>query len=172
LVARAAVEEAGLERLYFVPAAQSPFKPGQPPSPAAERLRLLRIALAGYPEFAVDDQEIRRGGISYTVDTLRDYAARFPGAELHYLVGADHVATLPQWRDAADLARIARFIVVPRPDAPSAALPSPFRGQWLRGFPLAVSSSEIRRRVREGLPIDLLTGSLVAEAIAKNRLYL
>ena len=94
LVAQAAVEELGLDRLFFIPAAQSPFKPDSKPAPASVRLQLLRLALAGQTNCEIDEQEIRRGGISYTVDTLRDYAKRFPGAELFYLIGADHVAKL------------------------------------------------------------------------------
>ena len=84
----------GLERLFFIPAAQSPFKPGHQLASAAVRLQLLRLALAGQTQCEVDDREIQRGGVSYTVDTLRDYAKRFPGAELFYLIGADHVAKL------------------------------------------------------------------------------
>ena len=89
LAARAAREEAGLDRLFFIPAAQSPFKPDAQPAPASERLRLLRLALAGDTTAEVDDQEIRRGGPSYTIDTVRNYAANYPGAELFYLIGAD-----------------------------------------------------------------------------------
>src|SRR5271165_3132622 len=78
LVAQAAREELGLARLFFVLAAQSPFKPERQPTPARERLHLLRLALAGWSWCELDDQEIKRGGISYTIDTVRDYAARFP----------------------------------------------------------------------------------------------
>ena len=172
LVAQAAKEELPLSRLFFVPAAQSPFKPGVTLAPANERLRLLRLALAGQTDCEVDDQEIRRGGVSYTIDTVRDYARRFSGAELFYLIGADHVAQLPKWRDAAELARLVQFVVIPRPGQAAAALPPPFRGRALSGFPLGVSSSQIRERVKAGQPVDLLVGSAVAEAIRNNRLYL
>jgi nicotinate-nucleotide adenylyltransferase len=172
LVARAAVEEVGLHRIFFIPAAQSPFKPDREPAPGPLRMRLLRLALAGMTDCEVDGQELARGGVSYTIDTVRRYAANYPQAVLHYVVGADHVASLPQWRDAEALARCARFIVVPRPRTGDIRLPSPFQGVPLRGFPLAVSSSEIRERVRAGLPIELFTGAAVAEAIQKNRLYL
>src|SRR5580658_4446062 len=94
LVAQAAREELALARVYFILAAQSPFKPDAHPAPAAERLRLLRLALAGDAAAEVDDQEIRRGGISYTIDTVRAYAGRYPGAELFYLSGADQTAQL------------------------------------------------------------------------------
>ncbi len=172
LVAQAAREELQLSRLFFIPAAQSPFKPGLPLAPAEQRLRLLRLALAGQNDCEIDDQEIKRGGVSYTIDTLRDYVRRFPGAQLFYLMGADHVPQLPKWRDADELARLVEFVVLPRPGQAAAPLPAPFRGRALAGFPLGVSSSQIRERVKAGLPIDLLVGPAVAEAIRDNRLYL
>src|SRR5580765_5375855 len=109
LVAQAAREELSLNRLFFIPAAQSPFKPDRTPTPANERLRLLRLALAGKTDCEVDDQEIKRGGVSYTIDTVRDYARRFPNAGLFYLIGADNVPHLPKWRETADLARLVEF---------------------------------------------------------------
>jgi nicotinate-nucleotide adenylyltransferase len=171
LVAQAAREELKLSRLFFIPAAQSPFKPGLPLAPAEQRLRLLRLALAGHPDCEIDDQEITRGGVSYSIDTVRDYARRFPAAPLFYLIGADHVPLLPKWRDANELARLVEFVVLQRPGQTAAPLPAPFRGRALAGFPLGVSSSQIRERVKAGLPIDLLVGPDVAEAIRNNRLY-
>jgi nicotinate-nucleotide adenylyltransferase len=172
LIARAAREEMGLERVVFVPAAQSPFKPESAPAPGAVRLRLLRLALAGDTTSEIDELEINRGGVSYTVDTLRHYTAKFPGAELFYLIGADQAAQLPRWRDPGDLARLAKFVVAPRPGEQAPALPAPFQGRALRGFPLAVASSELRARVKAGLPVTHLTPAAVAEAITINRLYL
>jgi nicotinate-nucleotide adenylyltransferase len=172
LVAQAAREELGLTRLFFIPAAQSPFKPGTKPASANERAQMLRLALAGQMWCEVDEQEIRRGGVSYTVDTVRDYARRFPGAEIFYLIGADHVAKLPQWRDAAELARLVQFVVIPRPGEPQRAFPEPFRGRVLKGFPTGVSSSEIRARVKAGLPVEHLVPGVVAEAVRNSQLYL
>jgi nicotinate-nucleotide adenylyltransferase len=172
LVAQAAREELELTRLYFIPAARSPFKPTTEPSPAAIRLRLLRLALAGQTQCEVDEQEITRGGVSYSIDTVRDYTQRFPQAKLFYLIGADHIAQLPKWREAGELARLVEFVVIPRPGEKSAPLPSPFRGRSLTGFPLGVSSSQIRARAKGGLPIDWLVLPAVAEAIRNNRLYL
>jgi nicotinate-nucleotide adenylyltransferase len=172
LVARAAVEELGLTRLFFIPAAQSPFKPEHKPAPAPERLRLLRLALAGNPYFEIDMQEIKRGGISFTVDTLRDYARRLPQVELFYLIGADNVPQLPKWREAEELARLAQFVAIPRPGQAAAAFPAPFCGRTFTGFPFGVSSSQVRERVKAGLPIDYLVPPPVAEAIRNNQLYL
>ena len=172
LVAQAAVEELGLARLFLIPAAQSPFKPDNQPASAAVRAQMLRLAFAGQVNCEVDEQEIQRGGVSYSVDTLRDYARRFPQAELFYLIGADNVAKLTQWREAAALAQLAQFVVVPRPGDANVPFPPPFRGKWLQGFPLAVSSSQIRARVGAGGAIDQLVPTAGAEVIRNNRLYL
>src|SRR5207249_2107623 len=82
-----------------------------------------------------------------------------------YLIGADHVPLLPKWRDADELARLVEFVVLPRPGEAAAPLPAPFRGRALAGFPLGVSSSQIRERVKAGSPIDLLAGPAVADAL-------
>lgn len=171
LVAQAAIEEVGLDRLFFIPAAQSPFKPESQPAPAANRLQWLRLALAGRTDCEIDEQEIRRGGVSYTIETVRNYTKQFPQAELFYLIGADNAAKLPEWREADELARLAQFVVTPRPGEAPLNFPPPFRGRTLKGFPLAVSSSQIRVRVKAGLPIEPLVPSPVAEAIRAAKLY-
>jgi len=171
LVAQAAMEELGLDRLLFIPAAQSPFKPEGRPAPASLRLQWLRLALAGKTNCEIDEQEIRRGGVSYTIETLRDYTRRFPRAELFYLIGADNAVKLDEWREADELAKLAEFVAIPRPGGTAAHFPPPFRGRMLKGFPLGVSSSEIRARVKAGLPIDQFVPPAVAEAIHGGRLY-
>ncbi len=172
LLAQAAIEELGLTRLFFILAAQSPFKTDNQFAPAAARMQLLRLALAGKTNCEVDDQEIQRGGVSFTIDTVRDYVRRFPGAQLFYLIGADNVASLPKWREAGELAKLAEFAVIPRPGDEAVPLPAPFRGQTLQGFPFGVSSSQIRTRVQAGQTIDHLVPTAVAEALRNNRLYL
>jgi nicotinate-nucleotide adenylyltransferase len=171
LVAQAALEELALDRLFFVPAAHSPFKPENKMAPDDFRLRLLRLALAGTSRCAVDDQEIRRGGISYTIETVRAYAQTFPGAQLFYLIGTDNVAKLNAWRDAAELARLATFVAVPRPGEAPPVFPPPFAGRLLRGFPFGVSSSEIRERIKAGLTIEHLVPAGVAEAVRATNVY-
>ena len=172
LVAMAALEELALDRIFFIPAAQSPFKPESKPAPAEVRVRLLRLALAGQPHYEVDDQEIKRGGISYTIDTVRSYQTRFPQVELYCLIGADHIPQLNKWRSADDLAKAVQFVAIPRPGQSAPAAPAGFRVRTLQGFPFGLSSSQIRERVRAGKPIDGLVPAAVAEAIRNSRLYL
>jgi nicotinate-nucleotide adenylyltransferase len=171
LVAQAAVEELALDRIFFIPAAQSPFKPANTLEAGAVRLRLLRLALAGNTHAEVVDEELRRGGVSYSVDTLRSFATRFPEAELFYLIGADNVAKLNEWREPAELARLAEFVVIPRPGEPPVNFPAPFRGRHLKGFPMGISSSEIRRRLKAGLTVEHLLPDTVAGAIQAAGIY-
>jgi nicotinate-nucleotide adenylyltransferase len=171
LVAQAAVEELGLDRLFFIPAAVSPFKPENKMAPDAIRLQLLRLALAGKTNCEIDEQEIRRGGISYSVETLRDYAKRFPGAQLFYLIGADNISKLNEWREADELAKLAEFVAIPRPREQAAEFPKPFRGKILKGFPMEISSSQIRARVKANLPIENLVPPFVADAISAAKIY-
>ncbi len=171
LVARAAMEELALDRIAFIPAARSPFKPDAIPAGAELRLRWLRIALAGWTNADVDDLEIRRTGTSYSIDTVREFGTRWPVAELFWLIGADHVETLPQWREAGELASKVTFVVIPRPGSEPAALPTPYRLRTLRGWPLSVSSSELRERVRDGRTIASLVPPGVAESIVESGAY-
>ncbi|HEY1719310.1 MAG TPA: nicotinate-nucleotide adenylyltransferase [Verrucomicrobiae bacterium] len=171
LVAQAAVEELGLDKLFFVPAAQSPFKSGNEIAAAEIRLQLLRLALAGKTNYEIDEQEIKCGGVSYSIETLRDYAKRFPAAKLFYLVGADNISKLNEWREADELAKLAEFIAVPRPGEKTPEFPKPFRGRILKGFPIEISSSQIRARVKANLPIDNLVPPFVADAVCAAKLY-
>lgn len=171
LVAQAAQEELGLDRVIFIPAAQSPFKTAAPAAPADTRLRFLKLALAERPGWIIDDQEIRRGAPSYSIDTVRSYAAQSPHASLFYLIGLDHVGQLTKWREADTLARMTDFVVIPRPGQAPVAVPDAFRLHWLRGFPFALSSSEVRARAAARKPIDLLVPSEVAKIIQTEHTY-
>jgi nicotinate-nucleotide adenylyltransferase len=171
LVAEAAIEELALDKLFFIPASRSPFKQGDETAPAELRLRWLRLALAGRACYEIDQQEIQRGGVSYTIDTARHYAKRFPDAELYCLIGADNVHKLSDWRNVEELSKLLKFAAVPRPGQPSPIFPKPFTGTTLKGFPLDISSLRIRARVKSGLPIDYLVPPQVADAIRDSAAY-
>lgn len=172
LVARAAIEELALDRLCFIPAAISPFKPDKVLAPGPRRLCLLRLALAGQTRCEIDPQEIDRGGVSYTIETVRHYRRRFPDAELFYLIGADQPAQLPLWREAEELAKLIDFVIIPRPGEAMQPAPAPFRSRPLHGIPFGISASKIRERIRAGQPIEWLVPPAVAQAIHNNQLYL
>ena len=172
LVAQAAREELDLSRLFFIPAAQSPFKPERKPTAPQSGCGFCAWPWLAKAWCEIDEQEIQRGGVSYTIDTARNYHDRFPDAEIFYLIGTDHVAQLSKWRESAKLARLLQFVVIPRPGEADIPFPAPFRGRRLKGFPLGVSSSQIRARVKAGASIDHLVPAAVTEAIRNYRLYL
>ena len=171
LVAQSALEHLSLDRLFFIPAAQSPFKSGHQPAPAWERARMLRLALAGQARCAVDEQEIERGGVSYSIDTVNNYLDWYPDAALYYLIGADHVPKLSKWRHSDELARLVTFVVLARPGEVPPEVAPPFVAHPLHGFPVGISSSAIRERASHGLPIDFLVPYPVANVIHEDKLY-
>jgi nicotinate-nucleotide adenylyltransferase len=173
LVACAAREEMGLDQVIFVPAKRSPFKQSVEPASDKLRLRMLRLALAGRWWCEVNDAELRRSGVSYTIDTVRALKHACGDAHLFLLIGQDHLAALPEWREVESLCKLVEFVVVPRPGDASHAEPmAGIRLHRLNGWPIRVSSSQIRGRVRARLPVDHLLPVGVADVIRDNGLYL
>ena len=175
ILARDAVEQFSLDRLFFVPASQAPFKEGTPPQASAEdRLAMVRTAIVGEACFDCLDVEVRTGGINYTVDTVRSVRRDWPNERLYCLVGADQAAQLDRWHAIEALAREVAFIVVDRPGYRSAPSMHQIPGlvqHRLKGRVLAISSSEIRRRKRLGLSIRYLIPETTAAYIREHNLY-
>ncbi len=160
LLAECAREQCRLDQVLFLPAAMPPHKQGQDITPAEMRLEMLELATGGNPAILVSRIEAERGGVSYTVDTLRQLAAEDPARELFLLLGADSLADLPNWREPAEICRLAVPAVVRRAGqpvdfAPLAALVDPERLALFRGheveMPLVeLSSRDLRRPHRPG----------------------
>ena len=169
LVAQAAVEALGLDELRFVPAREQPFKQGRHSATAADRARMVELAIAGEPRFRVEPLELERPGPSYTVDTLRALRAREPGAVFTLLVGADTTAELELWREAAALPALARIVAFARAGTP--ALPSALVAETIEVPSLDISATAIRRRVAAGRSIRYWVPERVAEYVAAHGLY-
>jgi nicotinate-nucleotide adenylyltransferase len=170
IVARVAAESLGLDELRFLPAREQPFKQGRHAAQAADRAVMLELAIAGSPGFAIERTELDRPGPSYTVDTLEALRAREPAASWTVLLGADAAAELGAWHRAGELPRLARIIVFGRPGAPIPA--SPLIAGSVAVPAVDISATEIRRRVRMGLPIRYWVPDAVAEYMVRHRLYL
>lgn len=182
-VAKAAARALGAERVSLVPAAGAPHKQGGASATAGDRLEMCRRAVAGDALFDVLDAEVRRGGVSYTVDTLRELiAGPCAGDSLMLLVGQDQLSGLPQWKDAREIAALAPIAVVPREGAlepPWAALEAALgreaalgiRARMLKVAPVAISSTDVRRRVAEGRSVRCWVPDPVADYIEERGLY-
>ncbi len=172
LIAHDAMERLGLDRLVIVPAAVQPLKRADV-TPAAVRLAMARLTFAGDPRFEVSDVELDRGGVSFTVDTLEEFAARDPGAERFLLLGADVLASFAQWKQPERVLALARPVILARSGS-AVELPAGLDAGRL--LPLEtrrvdVSSTEVRERVRAGKSIRGFVTDGVAALIERDRLY-
>jgi nicotinate-nucleotide adenylyltransferase len=165
ILARQALEEFKLDRLVFVPAAESPFKIQNHSAPAGDRLAMLRLAIAGEDGFSVDPLEIERGGISYSIDTVKMFRNRDPGAELFFLVGEDNADRLTEWHRFEELKKLVYFVVLSR----SEEFQSPEYPVVQRR--IEISSTEIRNRVANQESITYLVPESVKHYIEQHQLY-
>jgi nicotinate-nucleotide adenylyltransferase len=182
LLAECCRVQAGLDRVWLVPAAQQPFKPRGPIAPAADRVAMLRLAVAGHEELEVSTLEIDRGGMSYTIDTLEAVAAAEPAARLFLLMGADTLADLAEWHRPAAICALATPLVVSRAGEPPPAfehlapLVSAERLAEIQALqvemPLTpISSSAIRDLLASGGDWQNLVDPTVAQFIKTQGLY-
>lgn len=167
-----------LDCILFVVAGRPPHKPDRPITRDHHRVAMVEAAIAGNPAFAVSRVDLDRPGPHYTVETLSLLQQEYPGAELFFLVGGDSLAQFLTWRHPAGILRQARLAVMPRPgyEPDLAALERALPGMrerltWLDAPFLDVSASDLRRRVREGLPIRYLVPPPVEAYVREHRLY-
>lgn len=174
LAAQAAMDELNLDRVIFIPAAVSPFKThlGHPAASDEHRIRMLELALDGHPDMQISLREIRQGGVSYTIDTVRHLLSEFPGTDLFWIIGADQCDSLHKWKNADELRKLISFAAIPRPGIAGSDLPEGFSGQVLEGHLVNISSTVIRERIRSRRSIRWMLPEPVADFIERNNLYL
>ncbi len=166
-----------LDRVLFIPAAQQPLKRGSHVATPEQRFEMVRLACASNDAFEVSRIELDRPGPSYTVDTL-EALHRAGLGELYFILGGDALAELPRWYAAPRILELARIVAVARPDFPldhqALAQDLPLLRERLivlDGPRLAISSSDLRRRVAAGRPIRYQTPDEVIAYIAAHGLY-
>jgi nicotinate-nucleotide adenylyltransferase len=165
ILARDAMERLELDRVVFLPAHVSPHKLDRPPASAEARCRMVAESIEGEPGFYLDDREIRREGPSFTVDTVREYGAEFPGAQLFYFVGDDNLDELHTWKEIDHLRELAQFVVLSRAGMP-----------FLAEFPMItrrveISSTEIRNRIARGQSVRYMVPYPACQVITMLGLY-
>ena len=161
-----------LDEVVFVPTGEPWQKEGRAVSPAEHRYLMTVIATASNPRFTVSRVDIERGGLTYTIDTLRDLHAQRPGDELFFITGADALAQNLSWKDAEELFRLAHFIGVTRPGHELSDKGLPGDRVTLQEVPaMAISSTDCRARVRRCEPVWYLVPDGVVQYINKYNLY-
>ena len=160
-----------LDEVVFIPAGLPWQKAGRVLSPAEDRYAMTLLATRDDERFTTSRTEIDRGGVTYTLDTLKELSA--PGIELYFVVGADALAQVPTWRDPEAMFALATFVGATRPGyvVDVSAFP-PGAVTLVDTTPLDVSGTDLRSRVAVGAPIRYLVPDAVADYIAEHGLYL
>lgn len=178
------LETLSLDKVLFTPAGEPWLKAGQPVTAGADRLRMVQLAVADYPQFAVLDWEVARPGPSYTVDTL----ARLRGEqgaelELYFILGVDALADFPRWKEPERVLELARLAVVQRPVYGAivaaevvAAVRERYAGyggriELLTVAGLDISATDLRRRAAAGLSLLYRTPAAVRGYVREWGLY-
>ncbi len=169
-----------LDKVLFVPSGHPPHKPVDVVSSAKHRYLMTVLATLTNPAFEVSRVDIDRDGVTYTVDTLRDLRRVYPNDQFFFITGADAILEIITWKDAHELMRLCEFIAATRPGYHMETLEEKLGDLYLDCHDrfhsvevpaLAISSTDIRKRVRENRPIRYLLPETVDHYIAKNRLY-
>ena len=168
-----------LEKIIFIPAYVPPHKLGQDFAPAEHRYAMTELAMQDNPHFMVSDMELKRTGVSYTIDTVRQLHQLYADKELHFIIGADSVAQLHTWHNIEEMLELTRFVAVWRPGYEDAMTElvrhlgeRAKQRVLLLDTPVCdISSTEIRTRVRQGASLAGLVPAPVEEYIYKHGLY-
>lgn len=172
LAAQDAYEQAGLDRLIFMPVALPPLKEARLATPDADRIEMIRLAIQWDQRFEVRDDELQRGGVSYTIETAAALRAEFSGDRLFWIIGGDQAPRLGSWERIEELAGMVEFIVLDRPGHAGAAPEIPgLRLHRIASHRVEVSSTELRERARRGLSLHYFVPLAVNRYVAERRLY-
>ena len=175
LIAQTIIESENFERLIFVPANISPAKQGKVISSTKKRLDMLNMALVGNDNFEISDFEINKGDISYTIDTINEFAQNrnLEKKDLYFLMGSDTLREFHKWKDPKKIMNLCNIIVAIRPGFTPSDIP-----QWIldevhfANIPqFEISSTNIRARWRDGKTIRYMVPKDVWKYINKNGLY-
>ena len=172
VLAAEVVDRAAADRVMFVPVANPPHKDNKRVSPASHRLAMVKEAIADNPNFSVSDIEIVRGGVSYTIDTLREL--RDNGENVSLIVGADQVLEFETWKDYHRIVEAFPLILTTRKGYPSdlkAGKPYLEKAFMVEVPGIGISATEIRARVRKGRSIRYLVPPRVEDYIRNHEMY-
>lgn len=175
IAAQCASEQAGLDEVWFMPTNVPPHKRQAPGATSEQRWEMVCRAVEGHPSFRPADLELKKGGVSYSIDTVKLLRQQHPGIHFAYIIGADMVQYLPNWYKAEELVRLVSFIGLRRPGyaMDMARLPV-FVQQAVKlvEMPLIeLSSTTIRERRRRNMSVRYMVPDRVNEYIEENGIY-
>jgi len=171
ITAQSVKELRNLEKIIFIPAFISPHKSDAKTSSPSDRLNMIKLAVEGIPFFDYSDIEVKKGGVSYSIDTLRELKKQY--TELEFIIGYDNIFTFHTWKEPDEILKMAKIIVLKRRSSHPPEFEDKYYHQAIfvetRG--IEISATDIRERVKNGLPINFLVPPDVMEYIYKQKLY-
>ena len=160
-----------LEKIIFIPAFISPHKSDIITSSAEDRLNMIKLAIDGIPFFDYSDMEIKKGGVSFTVDTLKELKHNYD--ELEFIIGYDNIFEFHTWKDPDEIMKLAKILVLKRKSSHPPQFKDKYYHQavFVQTRGIEISATDIRERVKKVLPINFLVPPNVLEYIHKHNLY-
>jgi nicotinate-nucleotide adenylyltransferase len=176
-------QQANLDQVLFIPCAMSPHKLDGAHGTDRQRMEMLDLAIGGHRDFVRSDIEVKRGGVSYTVDTLRELDTVEPDNEWFFLMGADSLKSFSSWREPEEILKLAKPIIVGRPGSDpvevglleslsSASYVESIRELSITSPLIEISSSDIRKRVSVNQSIRFLVPRSIEQYIVTQKMYL
>lgn len=172
--ATAAWKQMQMDEVRVIPAGLAPLRAALPLASAAHRLAMVKLAFEPCPWAVIDDREVRREGVCWSVDTARELARDFPAARRVWIIGADQLARLDRWKDIGELAGLVEFAVLARDGIsvePPASLGAKLKLTVLKAPPVKVSSTALRLSLKEGKPFGNGLPKSVRDFIEEHSLY-
>jgi nicotinate-nucleotide adenylyltransferase len=171
ITAQSVKEIRELEKIIFIPAFISPHKSDIKTSSPEDRLKMIKLAIKNIPFFDYSDMEIKMGGVSYTIDTLRELKKQYE--KLEFIIGYDNIFSFHTWKDPDEILKLSTIIVLKRKSSHA----PPFQDKYYRQAVfvetrgIEISATDIRERVKHGMPINFLVPPTVMEYIYNQKLY-
>ncbi|OGU34861.1 MAG: nicotinate (nicotinamide) nucleotide adenylyltransferase [Ignavibacteria bacterium GWB2_35_6b] len=171
ITAQHILEERRLDKIIFIPSYISPHKTQLLSTESKHRLEMVKIAIEGYKKFDLSDYEIQKGGVSYTVDTLKELKSSYKEIEL--IIGYDNLLSFDVWHEPDQIIKLAKLLVLKRKFAGDINQFNKYFAEavFIDSPVIDISSTQIRDRVRKNLPVDFLVPQKVKEYITSNSLY-
>ncbi len=170
-IARKAMKQFLFDRIIFIPAYIPPHKMIDSSASATDRLMMVKLAIRKEKGLAVSSIELKRGGISYTIDTLQEIKKKFPNADIKLIIGADNLAQFKMWRSQKTILQLASLIVYKRPGYGAAIRRKDLKFQLIKGISYQMSSTDIRTSIMNGKSVKNRLQRPVWEYIKRHSLY-
>jgi nicotinate-nucleotide adenylyltransferase len=172
ITAQSVREIRNLEKIIFIPAFISPHKSDVKTTSAEDRSNMIKLAIDGIPFFDYSDIEIKKGGVSYTIDTLKELKKIYNEVEI--IIGYDNIFSFHTWKEPDEIMKLAKIVVLKRKSSHPPQFEDKYYHQavFVQTRGIEISATDIRERVKNKMPINFLVPPAVMEYIYKHKLYI